>query len=414
MRGCLAALALVLQAACAGSPGPVPLRGPYLQQATHAQVVVCWQSEAAGTGVVAWGTEPDRLDRMVVGDRHGTEHQIRLTGLPSGTRIHYAWGFEGALRSDPSQYYDVAPPPGADVPVRFWVLGDSGTGGAAQQAVFAAMLREAPEVGFLVHVGDIAYERGSAAELSRHFFAIYAPLLRHTPVWPAIANHDIPSNDVAAGTGAFFDAFVLPAEGEAGGEPSGTEAYYAFDWGPAHVVVLDTAHDPLTPESPMLAWLERDLAASEARWTIAVFHHPPYSKGTHDSDREARMVRVREHVVPILERHGVDLVLSGHSHGYERTALLAGAWETPSVRGNHVLDDEPPYEKSPGPLGGTIYMVAGHGGADTGGSMDHPLVVASSTAHGAVLIEIEGEELRGRNVRADGRPGDSFTLVERR
>ena len=81
----------------------------------------------------------------------------------------------------------------------------------------------------------------------------------------------------------------------------------------------------------MLAWLARDLAANRAKWTIAVFHHPPYSDGSHVSDTEDRMVQVREHVVPILERYGVDLVLSGHSHGYERTALVTGAWETPTV-----------------------------------------------------------------------------------
>ena len=111
------------------------------------------------------------------------------------------------------------------------------------------------------------------------------------------------------------------------------------------VVVLDSATASLQPDSPMLRWLDRDLARADARWTVVAIHHPPHSDGTHRSDTDERMTRVRENVVPILERHGVDLVFSGHSHGYERSALVVG---------ERLLDESSPYDKREGAAGGTV------------------------------------------------------------
>jgi hypothetical protein len=388
-------------------------RSPYLQQGAHDSVVIAWRSEEPAVGRVAWGTAPDSPSHVVGEGTARRDHLVRLEDLPPGRRIYYGWADGDApLTVAPHQYYDPAPPPGEEAPVRFWVLGDSGKDNPAQHAVADAIRAHpaTPEADFLIHVGDIAYENGSTRDFDRKYFGVYADLLAHLPVYPALGNHELDRSDAEAQTGPWFEAFVLPARGELGGVPSGTEAYYSFDHGPVHVVVLDSAGHSLEPGSRMLAWLEEDLAESDAPWTVAVFHHPPYSRGTHDSDREGTMIRAREHLVPILEAHGVDLVLSGHSHSYERTALLAGAYHTPAVTDSHVLGWESPYEKRPGPRGGTVYVVAGHGGAGTGGDFDHPLVVAASKEHGAVLVEIEGTELRAQNVLADGTVQDEFRI----
>ena len=71
--------------------------------------------------------------------------------------------------------------------------------------------------------------------------------------------------------------------------------------------------------SPMAIWLRSDLAVTTNRWLVAFWHHPPYTKGSHDSDAEAELIEMRQNIVPILEAGGVDLVLSGHSHSYERS-----------------------------------------------------------------------------------------------
>jgi len=71
--------------------------------------------------------------------------------------------------------------------------------------------------------------------------------------------------------------------------------------------------------SPMANWLRADLDANTNQWLIAFWHHPPYSKGSHDSDDEIELIEMRQNIVPILEAHGVDLVVCGHSHNYERS-----------------------------------------------------------------------------------------------
>ena len=79
-----------------------------------------------------------------------------------------------------------------------------------------------------------------------------------------------------------------------------------------------------TDPGAMATWLRSDLASTSQNWTIAFWHHPPYSKGSHDSDTEYELVGMREVFLPILEANGVDLVLTGHSHDYERTWLING------------------------------------------------------------------------------------------
>ncbi|MCP5055221.1 MAG: hypothetical protein GY937_00685, partial [bacterium] len=101
--------------------------------------------------------------------------------------------------------------------------------------------------------------------------------------------------------------------GEAGGVASNTEAYYSFDFGNVHFVALDSSESDRSPGGEMLSWLTADLAANQQDWTIAFFHHPPYSKGSHDSDTETPLVEMRTNAVPVLEAGGVDLVLTGHS-----------------------------------------------------------------------------------------------------
>src|SRR5262245_38649139 len=108
------------------------------------------------------------------------------------------------------------------------------------------------------------------------------------------------------------------------------ESYYSFDVANVHVVVLNSAHPPYlsSPEkgNPMLAWLERDLAATSQEWIIAYWHHPPYGKALYDSDVNNGLRHARENLLPALEAGGVDFVLSGHNHYYARSYFLHRAY----------------------------------------------------------------------------------------
>src|SRR5262249_8268236 len=126
----------------------------------------------------------------------------------------------------------------------------------------------------------------------------------------------------------YYDIFTLPTAAEAGGVASGSEAYYSFDWGDVHFICLDSEGSDRSKSGPMARWLRDDLAANNSMWTIAYWHHPPYTKGSHDSDNDldsgGRMRDMRENLLPILDSTGVDLVLTGHSHSYERSFLVNG------------------------------------------------------------------------------------------
>ena len=74
----------------------------------------------------------------------------------------------------------------------------------------------------------------------------------------------------------------------------------------------------------MHAWLADDLDDARARgkrWLFAYMHHPPYSRGTHDSTAETDLIELHDNLVPLFEAKGVDMVLTGHSHNYERSFL---------------------------------------------------------------------------------------------
>ena len=174
----------------------------------------------------------------------------------------------------------------------------------------------------------------------------------------------------------------------------------------------------------MLAWLDADLAANGRPWTIAAFHHPPYTKGSHDSDdladSEGRMAAMRQNALPILEARGVDLVLSGHSHGYERSFLIDGhyglstSFEPSMLRdgGDGDPDGDGAYGKALGPHGGTVYVVAGSSGRVSGTIEPMPAMAVGISELGSLVLDVRANVLDGRFVTADGTVRDHFRIVD--
>jgi hypothetical protein len=216
--------------------------------------------------------------------------------------------------------------------------------------------------------------------------------------------------------------FSLPAAGEAGGVPSGTELYYSFDWANVHFVCLDSQSSSRAVGGPMWTWLESDLLASEQDWVVAYWHHPPYSKGSHDSDTELQLVEMRENFLPLLEAHGVDLVLAGHSHSYERSFLLDGHYGNSLTFGPSVLKDDGDgrpdgdgaYTKRPGAHRGAVYCVAGSSGQVSAGPLNHPAMFLSALALGSVLLDFDDDRLDVSFLSSAATVLDSFTLVKPR
>ncbi|MCI0747444.1 MAG: metallophosphoesterase family protein [Verrucomicrobia subdivision 3 bacterium] len=456
-RALLAGL-VIAQCALGSEPGQhhtnVFARGPYVQLATHHSIFVVWRTEAKITPGVRFGASPDHLDREVRDDDiitrvgatnkavklppgqfrlhsapEGTyQYEAHITGLQSDTQYYYGV-YDGDTRltgRDPSFHFRTHPIPGTDRPMRFWVVGDSGTGRETQSIVHWSMThwtkKEKRPLDFYLHVGDMAYSRGRDVEFQTRFFEMYEPTLRNVVCWPAMGNHEGATSKGTNGIGPYYDAYVLPTRAEAGGLASGMEAFYSFDYGRAHFICLDSHDLDRKPTGMMAQWLKADLEEARADWLIAYFHHPPYTKGSHDSDREKQLIEMRTHIMPILESGGIDVVLTGHSHIYERSMLMDGAYATPTVAENVILDDgdgDPtghgPYRKSAGihPNEGAIQVVAGHGGTTLRRKGTMPVMRRIIVEHGSVLIDIAGDTLTGTMIDKYGERRDLFSLVKR-
>ena len=307
------------------------IRGPYLQCVSQTGIVIRWRTNLPTSSRVVFGTSISSPDLEKTDRKDTTEHVIRLTGLKPGTKYFYNVGNEGGLYGDMDSlnYFVTSPTSLNEKPVRIWATGDFGTADSAARAVEQAYLnyRTGWHTDVWLMLGDNAYTRGSDEQYQEAVFGgIYKELLGNTVIWPTPGNHDMRSADSETQTGPYYDIFSLPVNAEAGGAPSGTEAYYSFDYGNVHIISMDTEDTPVEKDSEMIRWLEKDLDANGLKWTIVFFHHPPYSMGTHNSDMHwdsgGRMTRIREYILPVLDAHGVDLVLGGHSHVYERSYMI--------------------------------------------------------------------------------------------
>jgi hypothetical protein len=165
------------------------------------------------------------------------------------------------------------------------------------------------------------------------------------------------------------------------------------------------------------------LAETRQPWLIALFHHPPYSKGSHDSDNErdsgGRMQEMRQNALPLLEAAGVDLVLSGHSHVYERSYLMGchyGPSESlqPAMILGGGMGNEPPYRKPEGftPHAGAIYNVVGSSAYADNGPLDHPAMAVALRELGSLLLDIDDNTLDGRFITPTGEVLDHYRIVK--
>ena len=398
-------------------------RQPYLQLGTHTSVTVVWRTLGSSSSRVWYGSSPGALDKVVDGV-DGDQHEVTIDGLLPETRYYYAVGTKQTqLAGATSQHwFRTAPEPGdEDARVRMWVVGDSGNGSLNQALVRDAMVKYtgAAVPNLYLHMGDMAYSSGTDLEFTLNFYGVYADVLRHMVIWPTLGNHEGKSSDSGPESGPYYDGYVLPRAGEAGGVPSGTEAYYSFDHGNTHFIVLDSYDSDKSTDGPMLTWLKEDLDSTDQQWIVSFFHHPPYTKGSHNSDTESAHIGMRENALPILEAGGVDLVLGGHSHIYERSFLVDGAYDTPTTAAGKIVDSgdgkpqgSGPYVKAAGAHQGAVFIVAGHGGASVKQSGIHPVMYFAEKDNGSCIIDVQGNRLTLHNVRKDGQVTDNFTLLK--
>lgn len=312
-----------------GAAAAALARQPFLQQVTSSSASVVWTTFSLATSEVRHGipggpTSTTRaLSTLYPAWMTGLgydyyQHEARLGGLAPATIYQYDILAGGVAATDGTDRFRTAPPAG-DGTVRFIAFGDSGTGSTAQRQLATVMAADTFDLA--LHTGDIAYGTstgigdGTFQALNDWFFAMYERWLRRAPMFPSMGNHDSRAG-TEHGT-HYLESFVLPENGASTRYPDHAERYYSFDYGPVHVVALDTelAFQDTARRAEQLDWLDADLAATSQPWKVAYFHRSPFtSGGGHGSD-----LAVRRAFSPVFERHGLQLVLSAHEHVYERS-----------------------------------------------------------------------------------------------
>jgi hypothetical protein len=227
----------------------------------------------------------------------------------------------------------------------------------------------------------------------------------------------------------------MPVDGESGGIASHNSSYYSFDLGNIHFLSLDSygieqeQYRMYDTVSAQVEWIRKDLEANQNKgWVIAYWHHPPYTMGSHNSDKEIELVHIRENFIRILERYGVDLILCGHSHDYERSKLIKGHYgmEASFNPGTNLVSPSSgmydgsanscPYIKdSANGYQGTVYVVSGSAGQLGGqqASFPHEALPYSDATHGgSSILEVRGNRLDLKWVCADGVIRDHFTMMK--
>jgi len=396
-------------------------RTPYLQNGTPTSVVVRWKTRSKTDSVLRWGSAPQHLVHEVSSPNLVKTHELEIVGLTPNTRYYYSVGnqvntFAGG---DHEHTFLTFPVAGTVKPTRIWVLGDCGTADANQEAVRDAYYNftGTTHTDLWLMLGDNAYTDGSTAQYQKAVFRMYPQMLRKSVLFSTRGNHEKTAS-------IFYGQFTFPTAGEAGGMPSGTEAYYSFDYANIHFVCLDSVVTNRKPGSPMLTWLANDLGATNQDWIVVYWHHPPYSKGSHDSDdindSSGRAFDMRENVLPILERFGVDLVLGGHSHCYERSFLIDGHYGVSSTFDpNTMLIDggdgrefgNGVYSKTTAPNEGTVYTVAGSSGKAGSGTFDHPVMYYSKSQLGSVVIDVTALRMDVSFLASDGTIADWYSIT---
>ena len=402
-------------------------RGPYLQMVSDNAITIRWRTDVNTDSVVHFGDNVNTLNQTITVAGSRTEHELRVTGLTANTLYYYDVGSSlGTLAGGDSSYrFNTSPVTGTDKATHIWIIGDSGTDQAGQYTdadrVYDAYkaFPDADKTDMWIMLGDNAYNDGEDGEYQESVFDTYPELLRRATLWSTLGNHDGHSADSDSETGPYYQIFSLPRNGESGGLASGTEAYYSFDYGNIHFICLDSYETSRAANGAMMTWLENDLAATNQQWLIAFWHHPPYSKGSHDSDNDSKMTDMREIALPILEDYGVDLVFSGHSHSYERSYLIDGHYgNSNSFTANHKIDGgngkgdgDGSYQKAiDSTHSGTVYSVAGSSGKTSGGSLDHPAMYHSVSQLGSVVLDVNGNELTAKFLTSTGTINDYFSL----
>lgn len=326
---------------------------------------------------------------------------------------------------------------------RFVAFGDCGAATDSQKAIAAQTLKQNPDFVFLA--GDIVYTRGRISEYRQKFWPYYnsddAPLMRSILFVGAPGNHDTLGRDLTPTPDAlaYYYYWAQPLNGpmhssfgdlkgpdaavgafrDAAGDNFPRMSNFSFDYGNSHWLILDTNPYAEWTDPRLRKWIADDLAATKATWKFVGFHHPGFnSSKAHRDEQQARVLS------DLFEAGGVDVVIAGHVHNYQRTYPLTfkadpATYPLKQVSGKWTLDRSYDGDKNTQPKG-IIYLVTGAGGADLYDprQTDDPsswlefTTKFKSNVHSLTSAEVDGRTAKFKQISEKGEVLDSFTITK--
>jgi len=365
--------------------GPALPRQPYLQSVGTTSALVAFRTGVSCTPFVRFGEGSD-ISRTATATVAGWRHAVKLDGLLPGRTYSYVVEACGSVMG--VRQFQTATGP-ETTRLHFTAMGDFGTGGTRQAEVLEVLSQAGKAGELLVTLGDNAYSSGTEAEFQSNMFKPMAAVLRQVPLFPSPGNHEYVTNQGQP----YLDNFYLPAN-----NPEKSERYYSFNWGPVHFVSLDSncviglASSDRCTLAAQKSWLAADLAAAKQPWKVVFFHHPMWSSGDHGSQ-----LKMRREFAPLFEQYGVDLVLMGHDHNYERSKPMRG--DAVAAAGTR----------------GVNYFVVGSGGASLRafpGSAPSWSAFRDNTNAGYLDVVVDGGTLTAKFIILNGSVRDSLTLTK--
>lgn len=372
---------------------PRILTGPMIQMPSSDALSIIWTARAPFDDGSATLIDPDGAELTQSVTRSSDRYVATFSNLTPGTPYTYTIANRGILssRAVTSGPHKIRITPTRDDSIRFLAFGDSGIGSNTQIKLAGVMADTKPEL--VVHTGDLIYPAGAEKDFAPNFYEPYRRLIATTFFMPSLGNHDVATDKGAP----LLRQFILPENGPTGIE---AERNYWFDFGPARFVALDTnmdahggaiSHDQM--KNSIANWLRDVLTDCDAHWRIVYFHHPFYTGSAHSAEGSAF---VKEAFLDVFEASGVDLVLCGHNHLYERTAPL--------------LKD-----KIVEPGNGIVYITTGAGGARRYPEGDNPpdyIVKFDDGQFSFSCIDVTPTKLSFRQIGEDGNAFDEFELAK--
>ncbi len=359
-------------------------KGPVLLRVYQNRAAVMWETETEGPCRLYYGkgVESDPYVRsrpeMVPSDKtksgkNAYIHKVWIEKLDAGTGYKSRVAGPGVK----SEAYQFRTAPADADSVRFIIYGDTRTHPETHRKLIELMMK-IKNIDFIVHVGDLVASGNKYEQWGPQHFEPIKGLAESIPMFIAKGNHE--------GDNGNYEKLLVPA---------GEKGSFAFDYGPVHLLGADNYtrekkaknKEAKKKEAKKLVDLiALDATASDAEWKFACFHHPSLNFGHHWS------AWGYPNALPSFAEAGVDFVLAGHSHYYERFK---------------------PIEPSVGTKGGYVaYITTGGGGAPLKKAEPTEFHAAVKSVNHFCLFEIDGNKLSMQVIDINGAVIDRLKLTK--